>query len=211
MNAKQRNKMVSVLVEHQCEFGGLTTAEADWVIKNPKDAILVMVKAIKNYQVDLFPVWKTIQFGTGLNSADDFRQALKGAGCNISNWANDILGKPDFTVAEEKKELNLVIKSVRDLGFPKGATTRQIYERATSQGLGLCPAEVGPQLRLQYTDQPKGEWLLIAMEPIKDSDGDPVVFAVGRRDGGDFWLGTVYDDPGLVWIPCCRWVFAARK
>ncbi|MEK7086815.1 MAG: hypothetical protein AAB935_00975, partial [Patescibacteria group bacterium] len=41
-----------------------------------------------------FRVWKTIRLGTGLKTADDFRNALKASGNQISDWAKDILGHP---------------------------------------------------------------------------------------------------------------------
>ncbi|MDO8664011.1 MAG: hypothetical protein Q7K44_00445, partial [Candidatus Liptonbacteria bacterium] len=118
-----------------------------------------------------FPLWKTIKLDTGLKTADDFRKALKQSGCKIGNWGNDILGNPAFTVSDTETEVDLVNVSVAELGFKNGAPRKDIYERAVSLGLELCPNEVGPQLRLQYTDQPKGEWLRIAMEPITGSDG----------------------------------------
>ena len=111
-----------------------------------------------------FNVWKTINLGTGLKTTDDFRKALKGRGFNIGNWADDILGKPAFTAAAEATEVDLVKVTVAELGFKKGARRDQIYERAKELGLELCAPEVGPQLRLQYQDQPNGEWLLIGME-----------------------------------------------
>lgn len=40
--------------------------------------------------------------------------------------------------------------SVGKLGFPDGATTRQIFERASELDLELCPLELGPHLRLVY-------------------------------------------------------------
>jgi len=42
------------------------------------------------------------------------------------------------------------------------------------------------------------------------SDGDPNVFNVERDDGG-LWLNANYDNPGNVWYPDYRWVFALRK
>ena len=153
-----------------------------------------------------FNVWKTINLGTGLKTADDFRKALKDRGFNIGNWADDILGKPAFTAAAEATEVDLVKVTVAELGFKKGARRDQIYERAKELGLELCAPEVGPQLRLQYQDQPNGEWLLIGMELITDSDGNLYVFDVKRYDS-ELWLYGGWSNPGDVWNPGNQWVF----
>ena len=157
-----------------------------------------------------FKVWKTIKLGTGLKAADGFRQALKEGGFKIGDGANDILGQPAFTAAAEETEIDLVKVSVAELGFKDGAHRKDVYKRALELGLELCPAEVGPQLRLQYKDQPNGEWLLIAMEPIADSDGDPYVFPVVHVRAG-FWLHADHGHPGSFWRGCHFWVFLRRK
>ncbi len=158
-----------------------------------------------------FKTWKTIKLGTGLKTADDFRKALKKADCNISDWANDIIGKSAFSVSPEEVDAELVVVSVAELGFKNGATCADIYKRAEELGLALCPNEVGPQLRLQYKDQPNGEWLLIGMEPITDSDGGLSVFSVARHVGGARWLYSHYGSPDGVWHAGGRWVFLRRK
>ena len=155
-----------------------------------------------------FKTWKTIKLGTGLKTADDFREVLKDNGFKVSGWANDILGKSAFTVATEGIEVDLVKVTVVELGFKKGAQRRnQIYERARDLGLELCPPEVGPQLRLQYQDQPNGEWILVAMEPIVDSVGDPGLFHVERYDS-ELWLCSCgWGYPDYFWDPGDQWVF----
>lgn len=95
-------------------------------------------------------IWKTIKLGTGPKTADEFRRLLGEGGFRLSNRASDILGKPAFKVADEETEIDLVKVTAAELGFKKGARRDQIYERAQKLGLELCPAEVGPQLRLQY-------------------------------------------------------------
>ncbi len=160
--------------------------------------------------VGSFPIWKTIRLGTGLKSADDFRNALKRAGMKIGNYADDILGKSAFTASETETEVDLVNISVADLGFKNSATLRDIYVRAQELGLQLCPAEVGPQLRLQYKDQPDDEWLRIAIEPITDSDGSLHLFRVARHSGG-LWLGGGSGDPEDFWDGVNRFVFVGRK
>ena len=155
-------------------------------------------------------VWKTIKLGTGFRTADDFRKALKGNGFNIGDWANDILGKPAFMVATEETEVDLVKVTVAELGFKKGARRDQIYERAKELGLELCSPEVGPQLRLQYRGQPNGEWVLIGMEPIADSDGHLSVFGVERDDSG-LWLDGRWGGPDCVWDPDGRLVFCLPR
>ena len=161
--------------------------------------------------VKVWKTWRTLKLGTGLKIADDFRTALKKADCNIGEWGNNILGQPAFTVADMETEVELVIASGTDLGFKGSATRADIYKRAQELGLDLCPNEVGPQLRLQYTDQPNGEWLLIAMEPITDSGGDLDVFRVERNDDGTQWLIGDFGGPVSVWDAGYRWVFLRRK
>jgi len=156
------------------------------------------------------PAWKTIKLGTGLKTSKDFISAIEKAGGKVSDWARNILGRKAFTASTKPMELDLVVVSVAELGFPDGATLKDIYAKAKTFGLELCPCEVGPQLRLQYMDQPNGEWLLVAMEPIAVSDGDPFVFYV-VHDADARWLFTGYGNPDHVWIGHYRWVFVRRK
>jgi hypothetical protein len=158
----------------------------------------------------VWKTWKTIKLGTGLQTADDFRKAVKSAGMKIGDWANDILGKPAFTATTSETEVELVVASVAELGFKDGATRKDIYIRAQEFGLDLCPPEVGPQLRLQYTDQSKGEWLVIAMEPITDSVGDLYLFYV-ELDDGERWLDANDGRPDVFWDGYDRFVFLRRK
>ncbi len=157
-----------------------------------------------------FPTWKTITLGTGLKTADEFREALNNNGFHIGDWGNDILGNPAFKASKTGMQIDLVNVSVADLGFKGGATRKDIYERAIGMGLQLCPNEVGPQLRLQYKDQPKDEWLLIAMEPITNSDGILRVFDV-EHNGYGLWLYGYHANSDLFWYGLTRWVFSRRK
>lgn len=158
-----------------------------------------------------FQTFRTIKLGTpGLKTADDFRKTIKDGGMEIGDWANDILGKPQFTVAAEETEADLVIVSVAELGFKKGATREDIYAKAKELGLELCPNEVGPQLRLQYADQANSEWLIIGMEPIAASGGRLGLFRVGRSGNG-LWLSIGAGSPGGVWLGYGRFVFVRPR
>lgn len=151
-------------------------------------------------------LWKTIQLGTH-ESVAALRQALIDADYKIGDWASDILNR--ITIASKPAKIELVCLTVAELGFPNRATRKQIYEKALSLGFELCPAEVGPQLRLQYTDQPLNEWLLVAMEPISDSDGSLRVFYVGHDEGG-LWLLGGRADPGGFCGAGRVWVFGRK-
>ena len=160
-------------------------------------------------------VWmtlKTIKLGTGLKTADDFRQEIKKAGIDICDLADDILHKPAFVVATCETEVELVTASVAELGFKDGATGKDVYSRAEELGLGLCPPEIGPQLSLQYADQPNGKRFIIAMEPITDSDGDLLLFNIGRDSAGTRrWFHAFGGRPNIFWYGRDRFVFLRRK
>lgn len=156
-----------------------------------------------------FNIWKTITLGLH-NDADSYRSAIKKFGFQISDGANDILGKSAFTVTPTKETIDLVVVSVADLGFKNGATYKEICDAALNQGLSLVLAEVGPALRLQYKEGQKGESLYIAMEPISDSDGCLRILDV-VYDFGDLWLLTYYGRSHYGWGAGARFVFCLRK
>ncbi len=210
---QQTAKFIATLA---CNLPALTGEEMQGWISSPKKlkkflaGLKPQVEVSESEKVVNLDIWKTIKLGTELKTVDDFRRQIGNYGRRIGDWANDILGKPAFTISDEEFEVDLVIKSVAELGFPNGATRAQIYDRAISLGLELCPAEVGPQLRLQYLDQPKDEWLRIAMEPIADSVGDLYVFNVGHA-GDDRWLNVHSGHPDRHWSADNRWVFVQPR
>ena len=153
-------------------------------------------------------VWKTIKLGTGLKTMDQFLKAMEAYGYKVSDWAKDLLKRAKFlaSVALKEIEADLVIVTVAELGFKDGATFKEICDKAIELGLLLCPAEVGPQLRLQYQNQPIGEWLYIAMEAITDSGQYLRLFVVERGSGG-LYLGGDRGSPGLFYDGGYRFVF----
>jgi len=141
------------------------------------------------------PIWKRVTLGT-FKSANAIREALDREHVHIGDSANEALGRPAFAFTSAKVELDLVVVAVTDLGFgAAGAPRADIYARAAQLGLELCPAEVAPYLRLQYLQQPVGEILQIAMQPVATYGGDPVDLAVA--DGGEGLLlvgGEAFSD-----------------
>ena len=153
-----------------------------------------------------FAVWKTVKIGVH-KQLDILISAL--SKFRLSDWAKDVLGKPAFMLAQTEEDIDLCVASVKELTGKNQATTTEIFDAIKRVG-DLCPAEVGPALREQYTDQPKGEWLRIAMEPINDSADAPRVFRV-EHDDVELWLNAYYAKPDYVWAGVYRFVFRARK
>ena len=139
---------------------------------------------------------------------------------SISGYAKDMLKNDDFYTlkdkGKEKEKAEFIKLKVSDLGFPDGATTDKIYQKAEELGLKLCPPEIGPKLRLDYEEffkreQSKREYFWIAMKQIADSDGVPSVFSVRRGDGGWSWLYGLDAFPEDRWNPEDSFVFRPRK
>lgn len=154
-----------------------------------------------------FPTWKTIKLGTGI--AEDLLTSLLDGGVSLNRVSEEVLRK--VTVLPTETEIELINLCGRDLGFDKTLTPKELYDRGHEFGLDLVPAEVGPQLRLQYRDQPIDGALLIAMEPIAAvflGAESLYVFYVTHDDFGR-WLHAAPVDG--FWDPDDRWVFARHK
>ncbi|TSC73576.1 MAG: hypothetical protein G01um101444_507 [Parcubacteria group bacterium Gr01-1014_44] len=159
-----------------------------------------------------FPEGKIRKFEAviGGQTSKELQKELKEKKINLTNYSTDTLNSKEFTTLKNPEQIDLVCLKVRDLGFKNGATTDEIYSKAKKLGLELCPAEVGPHLRIQYLDQPLGEWLWIAMKQITDRVGYPDIFDLGRSEDG-LWLSDNWARPGGRWHAEYEFVFSFRK
>ena len=107
------------------------------------------------------------------------------------------------------------VVSVSELGFYRSAKYKDLCAKALELGLQLCPAEVGPALRLSYKDQPGGERLRIAMKAITDSYCDSIFEVVHEEElvyGEDeLWLGGNCGVPDIRRRIRSRFVFVRPK
>lgn len=135
-------------------------------------------------------VWETIKLGKYKN-VDDLEKAILNGGCYICYHSKEILRYKSFKIAEKEENINLVIVSVADLGFTNNPSYKNLCSRAREFGLELCPAETGPQLRIQGPSYSRGEWLCIGMEPIIGSNiNESNIFRVGCASE---WNGQFLD------------------
>lgn len=119
---------------------------------------LAKIDAVKK-----FPIWKTITLGNFKDLAS-LQQAL-GTKDFWGSADNELLEKTPFS--PNICVVNLVKLKLSNLGFKNPTSIPDIYARAEKFGFRLCPAEVGPQLRLQYLNQPRNQHLFIAMKPLE--------------------------------------------
>jgi uncharacterized protein YjiS (DUF1127 family) len=148
----------------------------------------IMPQVLVRSAIDV-PVWKTITVGT-FSDSFALSNALGAVGCGIGNSAGEILARPTFTLSATKTDVELFAVSAAELGFETDtASLADIYTRAQQLGFGLAAAEFAPQLRLQYFDQPAGEFLIIGMEPIKTWNGEPIILTVANGGAGLILIG----------------------
>ena len=174
------------------------------VLKSLPKTVTHIYESFPNKKVFL----KTVETNPNIKSGADAEKELLAKGFRISDVAKQMLEKTAFS--KESKEYELVSFSVASLGFPNGATVKDIFAKGQELGLELCPAEVGPNLRLQYQDQSNGEYLYLAMETITDADGYPKVWFVGRASD-EAWLFNRWARPGHEWDAVRQVVFVRRK
>ena len=121
-------------------------------------------------------------------------EALEKQGINVSLFARGMIESSDFMPAQITEIVDIVRLKVRDLGFTNFPTTTEVFEKATELGLELCPAEVGPQYRLQQTNQPMDDWFSNGV-PVLGNDHKTAINIPTRSE-------SLFDyDPGFTQGP----------
>ena len=139
----------------------------------------------------------------GLHKTPDaYEEAL---GPNVSKWSYDILKK--VVCSKKQVKVHLTDASFAEVGLTEGGTLAEFHAAVKSFGGDKCPAEAGPAFRQVYRNQPKGEWMLMLMDPLSDSDRDLRVFSLSSDSGG-LWLRADYGHPDDRFRADYRVVFA---
>ena len=139
---------------------------------------------------------------SSIQSSEQAKEKLESQGIWKNEYTEDLLDKTEYS--KEQKQYKLVQFTVGQLGFPQVATIDQIYAKAEELGLKLCPAEVGPQLRLSYSGK---DLKFIAMKQISGRDGGPDVFRL--RSDSMLKLDTSDAGPSRRWDSDRQFVFLA--
>lgn len=155
-------------------------------------------------------VWKTITVGN-YRSAIALHDALAAHDVHVGDLAGQMLRLPTFRLVSTPTRINLSLIAVRQLvpGSDR-ASFAQIHAQAIETGFDLCPAEAGPQLRLQYPDQKLGEYLVIGMKPVPAADGSDACFIVGNGGAGLIIIGRSAGADAMI-ASRSRFVFALRR
>jgi hypothetical protein len=195
MKTALRSCLLVLLCASSTLFSGQARAQCsarDVMRSNPK-LFMDMSSAIAPAEIQsaaATEVWRSLWIGT-FASKWALYQALDTANCGMGDSAQLIFIEPNFTVSGKATRMDLVSVQVAELGFTGAdAELKDIYARAQKLGFALAAAEVGPQLRLQYLDQPIGEFVSIGMEPMKTRGGESSIFTVGNGGAGLLLLGA---------------------
>jgi hypothetical protein len=141
-------------------------------------------------------------------------------GVELNEAGRVLFASDKFITSGVRTHLRTEELCVRNFGFPDGATVSEVYARARSFGLSLCPIELGPHLRLQFLDQPEGfvgkpvrqhraqhGSITIASERLSEDDEFPKGFYL-RRIQGTLWLRGYWSGRGHIWDPEDHFVFS---
>jgi len=203
MTSGQFKDLASAVV--QAIPSSLPSEDAQWWIGH-KAELARNLEFLRNPASGQFPIFKTITLGV-YQSVSAYREALEKAGFLIGTWASDVLNR--IQVSQSQVQLDLVVLSVAELRFSKAVRYDAICAKAKDFGFELCPPEMGLALRLAYPDQPYGEWLRIAMNPIVYPvypGSVPQLFVVGHGNDGRILLKD-FGNTGTLWPLGCRFVF----
>tara|TARA_B110000285_G_C15138687_1_gene629116 strand:- start:442 stop:918 length:477 start_codon:yes stop_codon:yes gene_type:complete len=145
-------------------------------------------------------LWKkinTIKYNSIKDCIKDFKKKYI-----LSDWIFDIVKKIKNHKFDKKKNYEIHRITVRQLGFKKPTELKNIYKKLRLKGFSPIEPELAIYLRCLYKNQPKGEWLRIAVpfNSMMDSDNVPHLPKLGSALGKLF-IETYWSYPGAIFHP----------
>ncbi|RNJ51394.1 hypothetical protein [Methylocystis hirsuta] len=146
--------------------------------------------------------------GLDLTGAQEVER-LRAAGYRIGDYARSCLlsSAPDSYDANHRlvagREYTIALMPTKEIEDWRERTTANLRKRGIERyGYGVPLSGVVPRIRESVSDtqmEAMGFWFIAAPhDPIKDSDGDPLVLSADR--GGDGrWLDARWDLPDIYW------------
>lgn len=152
----------------------------------------------------MFVPFRKFRFG-GVPKQDLIKRLRMSAAFYASDLARDVMSRVAFTTQDNVEEAETIILTPADFGYQIMPPIGELLDPARladwsaqnaqvlpeGRVVDLLPAEAGPHVREQYSDQPEGEKLYVAMERFRDLDDDPSLFVISREDG-QLWLKTFW-------------------
>lgn len=86
----------------------------------------------------------------------DLLKKLKKNSISLNPLAEQLFESSHFTTSKSRIRVATIEITVEELGFHHGVNISDIYSKAKTLGLRLCPLELAPHFRLQHLDQLEG-------------------------------------------------------
>ena len=120
----------------------------------------------------------------------------------ISPWIEDIFIKKKKFKFSEYKNFEIHRLKLKNIGFKKATKLKDVYKRINKLKYNLIPPEISIYIRIIYKNQPRGEWLRMAVpfNSMIDSDGVPHLPKLGKALGKKF-LETYWSYPNAIFHP----------
>ncbi len=154
-----------------------------------------------------WPLWRTIDHGNHHNYVRNFYEAFDDHKIRMDDWVSKIVDNFLFCSASVHSEENIDLCKARTKEIVGGyGQLAEIFKGIEDFGGGLLTAEMSLCLRDQYRDQPEGEQLLIAMQPVALSGDSAYIPCLERQDNA-LWIRGQQIDPVRFWDAGSMWAF----
>ena len=145
--------------------------------------------------------WKIIKECKFSNMNECVESLLK-KNYQVSHWIKDIAKRTKTDLENIKFPIILTRIRVSELGIKSATTLKTIYNLLEKENFKLINPLISINLRFYYDEQPKGEWLRIAVpfNSMIDSDGVPHLPKLGHGLGM-YFLETYWSYPDSIFHP----------